>query len=328
MANVDTSSNAAPPVIGGPAPLFKAPTPTNPGFVFGSVGGRYLVLAFPGPGGSEGETVRRTMQARRRLFDDQFCCFFGVLRDPQAIAAAVDETPGVRWFLDADGELSRLYGYLGEDGAARSGWMVLDPSFRVLAAAPLEDGASLLDRLAALPRPDDHAGVPLHAPVLIVPRVFEPDFCARLIQEYDTQGGSPSGFMREVEGRTVEVRDTSHKRRSDLLIADAQLKAAGRARLSQRLLPEIAKAFQFTVTRIERDIVACYDAADAGFFRAHRDNTTKGTAHRKFAVTLNLNTGAYDGGSCASPSSEPAPIAPRWAAPWCSPVRCCTRPPR
>jgi hypothetical protein len=30
--------------------------------------------------------------------------------------------------------------------------------------------------------------------------------------------------------------------------------------------------------------VACYDAADNGFFRAHRDNTTKGTAHRRFAV--------------------------------------------
>ena len=28
----------------------------------------------------------------------------------------------------------------------------------------------------------------------------------------------------------------------------------------------------------------------------HRDNTTKGTAHRRFAVTLNLNSEDYDGG--------------------------------
>jgi predicted 2-oxoglutarate/Fe(II)-dependent dioxygenase YbiX len=37
-------------------------------------------------------------------------------------------------------------------------------------------------------------------------------------------------------------------------------------------------------------------AAEGGFFRAHRDNTTKGTAHRRFAVTINLNTGEYEGG--------------------------------
>jgi predicted 2-oxoglutarate/Fe(II)-dependent dioxygenase YbiX len=42
--------------------------------------------------------------------------------------------------------------------------------------------------------------------------------------------------------------------------------------------------------------VACYEAHNQGFFNRHRDNTTKGTAHRRFAMTLNLNTGEYDGG--------------------------------
>ena len=63
----------------------------------------------------------------------------------------------------------------------------------------------------------------------------------------------------------------------------------------RRLVPEIAKAFQFRVTRIERYIVACYDAAEGGHFRAHRDNTIKGTAHRRFAVTVNRYDGC-DGG--------------------------------
>jgi hypothetical protein len=63
----------------------------------------------------------------------------------------------------------------------------------------------------------------------------------------------------------------------------------------RRLVPEIGKAFQFRVTRIERYIVACYDAAEGGHFRAHRDNTIKGTAHRRFAVTVNLYDGC-DGG--------------------------------
>ena len=43
------------------------------------------------------------------------------------------------------------------------------------------------------------------------------------------------------------------------------------------------------MTRIERYIIACYDAATGGHFAAHRDNTTPGTAHWRFAVTINLN---------------------------------------
>jgi hypothetical protein len=74
-------------------------------------------------------------------------------------------------------------------------------------------------------------------------------------------------------------------------------------------VPEIAKAFQFRVTRIERYIVACYDAADGGHFRAHRDNTTKGTAHRRFAVSINLNDG-YDGGELWFPEFGPRRYRP------------------
>jgi predicted 2-oxoglutarate/Fe(II)-dependent dioxygenase YbiX len=41
--------------------------------------------------------------------------------------------------------------------------------------------------------------------------------------------------------------------------------------------------------------------AGAGWFRPHRDNTTKGTAHRKFAVTINLNAEDYEGGELRFP---------------------------
>ncbi|MDQ7251631.1 2OG-Fe(II) oxygenase [Dongia sedimenti] len=36
-------------------------------------------------------------------------------------------------------------------------------------------------------------------------------------------------------------------------------------------------------------------------FQAHRDNTTKGTAHRRFAVTVNLNSDEYQGGELMFP---------------------------
>ena len=107
--------------------------------------------------------------------------------------------------------------------------------------------------------------------------------------------------MRERDGKTVLVRDHGHKRRRDYTITDEQVRSAARARIRRRLIPEIRKAFQFEATRMERYIVACYDAGEGGYFRPHRDNTTRGTAHRRFAVTLNLNAEDYEGGNLRFP---------------------------
>jgi predicted 2-oxoglutarate/Fe(II)-dependent dioxygenase YbiX len=67
----------------------------------------------------------------------------------------------------------------------------------------------------------------------------------------------------------------------------------------------VKRAYQFEATRIERWLVACYDGGTGGHFRAHRDNTTKGTAHRKFACTINLNADDYDGGDLRFPEFGP-----------------------
>jgi predicted 2-oxoglutarate/Fe(II)-dependent dioxygenase YbiX len=55
---------------------------------------------------------------------------------------------------------------------------------------------------------------------------------------------------------------------------------------------------------MERYIVSCYAAEDGAHFRAHRDNTTKGTAHRRFAVSVNLNDD-FDGGEVSFPEYGP-----------------------
>src|SRR6185503_17288459 len=78
------------------------------------------------------------------------------------------------------------------------------------------------------------------------------------------------------------------------------LKHAIGSSVRRRLTPAIRHAFQFAATRMERYIVACYEAG-SGHFRPHRDNTTRGTAHRRFAVTINLNAGDYDGGDLRFP---------------------------
>lgn len=112
---------------------------------------------------------------------------------------------------------------------------------------------------------------------------------------------SRSGFMREVDGRTVGVFDPSMKVRRDVVIGDPALRAAARGRILARIVPELRKVHHFEATRMERYLVACYDATEHGHFSAHRDNTTGGTAHRRFAVSINLNAGAYEGGDLRFP---------------------------
>ena len=57
-----------------------------------------------------------------------------------------------------------------------------------------------------------------------------------------------------------------------------------------------------TVTRIERHIVGGYSAEDGGHFRPHTDNGqgVGPTAHRRFAVSINLNDD-FDGGEVVFP---------------------------
>lgn len=51
---------------------------------------------------------------------------------------------------------------------------------------------------------------------------------------------------------------------------------------------------------MERYLVGCYSAEDKAHFNAHRDDTTKGTAHRRFAVSVNLDAD-FDGGEVSFP---------------------------
>jgi predicted 2-oxoglutarate/Fe(II)-dependent dioxygenase YbiX len=206
---------------------------------------------------------------------------------------------GLRWFLDTDGELSRLYGALGQDGTESPMLLLLDPALRVIRRTALSDAEALFAGFAGLPAPSDHAGVPLHAPVLTVPRIFEPELCERLIGLHQADGGQFTGVMRDEGDRTIAVMDELKKRR-DILLDDADLRAVLRDRLERRLFPMIARGLGFSVTEVERYVVSCYDAADHAVFHAHRDTTTFGTAHRRFACSINLNEG-FEGGDVRFP---------------------------
>lgn len=289
-------------------PWFTAPTPTNPRFAFSSLGGRFVLLAFLPSDPAGRQAALTAIQTHEALFDQRKLICFCVVHDAEGVRQARDR-PGVRWFLDHDGAISRGFHALSPQGAQSPHWCVLDPTLRVLLTGKMDQTERVFSALRALPDPENHAGAPLHAPVLIVPRVFEPEMCRRLINFYDNNGGTPSGTMRQVDGKTIAVLD-DFKSRKDATIEDEAFRAELRGRIEARLIRQIRNAFQFQATRIERYIVACYDANDGGYFRAHRDNTTSGTAHRRFACSINLNAEEFEGGDLRFPEFGPKTYRP------------------
>lgn len=291
---------------GDQAPWFHAAAlEGNPRYAFDTAAGRPILMLFAGRAAHPvAVDAMRVLAENRRLFDDERACFFGITTDTMDVKNKViaPQLPGVRWFLDFDTAVSRKFGAVeGESGAMRyrPHWLLLDTTLRVAGRFSIDDGAGAIAALEKLiATPDDYPA----APVLIVPRVLEPEMCRKLIDLYEANGGEDSGFMREENGITVGHVDHMHKRRADHHIESEELREQLRARLKRFLVPPIKRAFQWEATRIERWLVACYDGDNGGgHFRPHRDNTTKGTAHRKFACTINLNAEDYEGGDLAFP---------------------------
>ena len=301
---------------GDPAPWFVQRSTSAERYHFDTAAGRWIVMCFLATAGdAAGREALRLAETCADLFDDRFASFFGISLDPEdeRLGRLVQRLPGIRHVWDRDAQASRAYGCVPVDPTpgrieALRRWVLLDPMLRVRRVLPFQGpdaGRAEMERiLRALPPPGMQSGIEGHAPVLVLPEVFEPGFCHHLVSLHEAHGGEDSGFMREVDGRTVAVKDYAHKRRSDYLIEDEALMEATRQRVRRRIVPEIRKAHQFLVTRMERYIVACYDGSTNDHFRPHRDNTTRGTAHRRFAVSIALNDG-YEGGELVFPEFGP-----------------------
>jgi len=300
--------------VGDAAPWFRQRCIGQPElFSFDMVAGRFVVLCFYGSASdAAAQDALESVQAHRAKFDNTNLAFFGVSTD------AADERngqlapmPGLRHFADTDGSVSRAYGVSPRSGGTdlpslRRFWYVLDPRLRVVAAFPLgaEGNRAALRFLLALPTPATY-GQHTHAPVLMIPHVFEPEFCQRLIGQHRASGGVDSPVLTEGKALT----DHGFKRRRDCRITDPALMEQTITRIFRRVAPEIRHAFQFNATRLERLIVACYDAAEQGRFGPHRDNTVAATAHRRFAVSINLNDD-FEGGSIVFPEYGPRVFRP------------------
>jgi hypothetical protein len=284
---------------GEPAPWFRAATPSIPEFTFDAVAGRYVLLAFLPREELARRGMLKALTVCRDWCNDARLSAFVIVRDPQTAASARDVV-GLRWVLDLDGAVSAQFA--DADGATPA-WILLDPTLRALHVADFAGTEALFTEIGLLPPVGEHAGAPAPAPVLIAPRIFEPELCQRLIGLFDAQAGDFTGVMRDYGDRTRYVMDELKTRR-DVTVEDPQLQAEIRERLERRLFPLIERAFAFRVTRIERYLVSCYAAADGAVFHAHRDNTTFGTAHRAFAASINLNAD-FEGGDLRFPEFGP-----------------------
>ena len=178
------------------------------------------------------------------------------------------------------------------------------PSLKIVGVFPFQPGgrerSAFLKFLSALPGPDGFAGFEMPVPIMAIPYVLEPSLCGRMIDLYEREGGIRTGVMREVDGRSVNIITETIKKRMDHRIKDPELLQMLRDRLARRVFPEIEKVHFMTCTRSERYIIGCYDAQDGGFFRPHRDNQSRGSAHRRFAVSINLNND-FEGGELNFP---------------------------
>ena len=94
--------------------------------------------------------------------------------------------------------------------------------------------------------------------------------------------------------------------------------------LSRACVPEMKKAFQFDACHTDRVLIARYDDT-GGYFRRHRDNSSPAVAFRQFALSVNLNSEEYEGGTLSSPNSIRIATSPVAAPGSSSPRPCCTR---
>jgi hypothetical protein len=210
------------------------------------------------------------------------------------VAATPGELAGLypSCLLDRLGELGRAFAATGPVA------IVVDAAGRVAELLPQPTPEGVAARVMRLYRASAPTVVQAKAPVLLLERVVDPGLCRTLIDYWQrndkvaNQVGSPHG----------NVENGEVKRRHDVQLDDPRLFVQLRDCLVRRVVPAILRAFHIGIMVIEAPIVGCYDADCGGRFGRHRDNTSSYTAHRQFALSLNLNPGdEYEGGELRFP---------------------------
>jgi peroxiredoxin len=294
---------------GDPAPHFSQRCPGGE-FNLSNLGGSLTALAFfPSSLVGVGKAILDIISAHAGIFGEGKARLLVVTVDRED-EERLKDTKGFQAILDFDGKVARRYGALPmkvPPGATqiqyRPRFVVLDNRLRVARNIELRpDGGDAgriileIENLPALAAAEPE----LTPPVLIVPQIFPPEFCRQLIGLFESSAHRETGIVSQTGDRSTIVLNRDFKRRRDYYIEDPHLIVTLKEILRRRLAPEIAKAFQFQASHVERHIIGRYSAGERGMFRAHRDNYSLGTTYRRFAATINLNQ-EFEGGSLSFP---------------------------
>ena len=223
---------------------------------------------------------------------------FVVVRAPaESLPESVD-VPGATMFVvaDAAGHTATAYGFSAESGPFA---LRFDPNLRLTALRA--DGAAAVAHFVEgqLARAADSAParvVSSLAPALIVPHVLSGDFCQELIELHHSGGNHASTVTYNKDGTDVREVHADQKSRFDHVVNERDISRRLTEVFSRRLNFEIVKAFQYRVAAHDGFVITRYEADSNGHFSLHRDNVSPTTAHFRFAVTVNLNFGDYEGG--------------------------------
>jgi len=142
-----------------------------------------------------------------------------------------------------------------------------------------------------------------HPPVLLIPEVLSTDDCQRLVEIFHSRGKTflEQKAATDYLGTDYKMRIPEHMRedRIDHFFFDKDTVEFLKHRLN-RVIPEIHRAFQYRITKYESLRMARYEGTRAGLGYGHRDNIPPFT-HRRFAMSINLNTDEFEGGALRFP---------------------------
>ena len=191
------------------------------------------------------------------------------------------------WLLDQAGELDCAFAATG------SLVVLVDSGGRVAALLASPSPAAITARAAELYAASAPRLVQAKAPVLLLERVVEPAFCETLMEHWQRSGK----LANKVASGHGNVVNADIKRRQDVQVSDPLLFVRLRDCVMRRVVPVMEQVYHARIKVMEAPLIGCYESASGGWFRRHRDNTSSATAHRQFALSLNLNgTDEYDGG--------------------------------
>ena len=291
------------------APDFSLPDRSGaPINLYTRIRGGTPVLVFYPDAASFSSEAAELQRAMEPLLSGGFDLFIVVRAAADALPEVADGTMLV--VADAAGQTAKSYGFAADAGPLA---LRFDPNLRLTAlrASGAEAVAHYVERhIAQAATAEPSRLVSSLAPALIVPNVLSADFCRELIDLHHSGGNEASTITYNKDGEDVREVHTEQKSRFDHVITDASMNRRLTEAFGRRVNFEIEKAYHYRVGAHDGFVITRYDADTNGHFSLHRDNVSPTTSHFRFAATINLNYGEYEGGRLRFPEYSPDLYAP------------------